>query len=150
MLCHFIIVSLCCKPPLRLCIAMVSAAYWLTPTLAFSAQRRTCWASILIVLASTMTDFSDQKASHYIFGTQWWLIIEWWWSNVLYSKQALGVLSISSTVLRCGIRGEEDVTKVLEIVSTVWGQGYYECKLGVVILIRWHHFGWYSLWKRFA
>jgi len=50
-------------------------------------------------------------------------MIEWWISNACYSKQASGVLNISSRVMQCGSRGEEDVSKVLEIVTKVGRQG---------------------------
>jgi len=77
-----------------------------------------------------MTDFGNQKASHYIVGSQWWSMIEWWISNVCYSKQASGVLNLLSMVMRCGSRGEEGVSKVLEIVSKVGRQGEYIYGLG--------------------
>jgi len=70
-----------------------------------------------------MTDFGNQKASHYIVGSQQWSMIEWWISNHYYSKQVLGVLNISSRVMRCGSRGQEGVSKVLEIVCNVGRQG---------------------------
>ena len=98
---------------------MVSAAHWLTPTPAFLAQKRTCRVGIWIELASAMTDFGNQKASHYILGYQWWSKFEWWISNVCYFKQALGVLNISSRVMQCGSRGEEGVSKVLQNGSKV-------------------------------
>jgi len=77
-----------------------------------------------------MTDFGNQKASHYILGSQRWSMIEWWISNGCYSKQASGVLNISSRVMRCGSRGEEGMSKVLEIVSKVGRQGEYIYGLG--------------------
>jgi len=70
-----------------------------------------------------MTDFGNQKASHYILGSQWWVMIEWWISNACYSKQASGVLNISSRVMRCSRRGEEGMPKILEIVCKVGRQG---------------------------
>ena len=94
------------KPPFSCQIPMVSAAYRLTPTPAFTAQRQTCWVRIWIVLPSATTDFGNQKALHYNFGSQWWSMIQWWVSNARYIKQASGVLNISSRVLWCGIRGE--------------------------------------------
>jgi hypothetical protein len=72
-----------------------------------------------------MTDFGNQKASHYILGSQRWSMIEWWISNSCYSKQALVVMNISSRVMPCGSSGEEGVSKVLEIVSKVGRQGIY-------------------------
>jgi len=57
-------------------------------------------------------------------------MIEWWISNARYSKQASGVLNISSRVMRCGSRDEEGVSKVLEIVSKVGRQGEYIYRLG--------------------
>jgi hypothetical protein len=39
--------------------------------------------------------------------------------NACYSNQASGVLNISPRVMQCGSRGEEGVSKVLEIVSKV-------------------------------
>jgi len=70
-----------------------------------------------------MTDFGNQKALHYILGSQRWSMIEWWISNACYSNQASKVLNISSTVMQCGSRGEEGVWKVLEVVSKVGRQG---------------------------
>jgi len=118
------------KPPLFCQIPMVSAAHWLTPTPPFSAQTRTWRVGIWIVLASAMTDFGKQKASHYISGSQRWSMIEWWISNACYSKAASGVLNISSRVMRCGSRGEEGVSNVLEIVSKEGRQGEYIYGLG--------------------
>jgi len=118
------------KPPLSCQIPMVSAAHGLTPTPAFSAQTRTWKVGIWIVLASATTDFGNQKASHYILGSQQWSMIGWWMSNACYSKQASGVLNISSRVMGCGSRGEEGVSKVLEIVSKVGRQGEYIYGLG--------------------
>ena len=57
-------------------------------------------------------------------------MIEWWISNACYSKQALGVLNISSRVMQCGSRDEEGVSKVLEILSKVGRQGKYIYGLG--------------------
>jgi len=57
-------------------------------------------------------------------------MIEWWKSNAGYSKQAFGVLNISSTVMQCSSSGEEGVSKVLEIVSQVGWQGAYIFGLG--------------------
>ena len=94
------------KPPFSCQFPMVFAAHWLTPIPAYSAQRRTCWVSIWIVLASATTDFGNQKASHYILGSQQWSVIEWWISNARNSKQASWVLNISSRVMQCSSRGE--------------------------------------------
>jgi len=69
-------------------IPMVSAAHWLTPTPAFSAQTLMGRVGIWIVLQSAMTDFGNQKASHCMFGSQWWSMIEWWIANAHYSKEA--------------------------------------------------------------
>jgi len=66
------------KPPFSCQIPMVSAAHWLTPTLAFWAQRWTCCVGIGIVLASATTDFCNQKASHDIVCSQQWSMIKWW------------------------------------------------------------------------
>jgi len=57
-------------------------------------------------------------------------MIEWWILNASYSRQASGVLNISSRVMRCGSRVEEGVSKVLEIVSKVGRQGEYIYGLG--------------------
>jgi hypothetical protein len=77
-----------------------------------------------------MTDFGNQKVSHYILGSEQWSMIEWWRSNACYCKNASGVLNISSRVMRCGSRGEEGVSKILEIVSKVGRQGEYIYGLG--------------------
>jgi hypothetical protein len=47
----------------------------------FSAQMQTCRVGILIVLASATTDFGNQKALHYILGSQQSLMIKYWISN---------------------------------------------------------------------
>jgi len=57
-------------------------------------------------------------------------MIEWKISDAAYSKQASEALNISSRVMRCGTRGEEGVSKVLEIVSKVGRQGEYIYRLG--------------------
>jgi len=58
-------------------------------------------------------------------------MIEWCITNACYSEQASGVLNISSRVVRYGsTRGEEGVSKVLEIVSMVGRQGEYIYGLG--------------------
>jgi len=57
-------------------------------------------------------------------------MIEWWISNAFHSKQASGVLNILSRVMPCGSRGEEGVSKILEIVSKVGRQGEYIYGLG--------------------
>ena len=125
--CSFTLLSIGCvvKPPLSCQIPMVSAAHWLTPTPAFLAQTRTCRASIWIVLASVTTDFGNHWALHYILCSHRWSMIEWWTSNALYSKLVLGVLNQSSRVMQCSSRGEEGVSKVLEIASKVGRQGEY-------------------------
>ena len=117
------------KPPLSCQIPMVSAANWLTPTPAFSAQTRTCRVGIWIVLASATTDFGNQKASHCTPGSQRWSMFELWISNACYFKLASGVLPISSSVMRFSSRGEKGVLKVLEIVSKVGRQA--ECIYGL-------------------
>jgi hypothetical protein len=78
---------------------MVSAAHWLSPTPAFAAQKQTCWVGIWILLAYVTTDFDNQKAPHYVSGFQRRYMIEWWILNASYSKQASGVLNISSRVM---------------------------------------------------
>jgi len=113
------------KPPLFCQIPMVSGAHWPTPILAFSAQIRTCTVGIWIGFASAMTGFGNQKASHLVWGSQRWPMIQWWISNSGYSKQASGDLNISSRVMRWGSRGEDSVSMVLEIVSNVGRQGRY-------------------------
>jgi len=118
------------KPPLSCQFPMVSAAHWLTPTPAFSAQTQTCRVGIWIVLACATTDCATQRASHYIVGSHRWSMIEWCISNPCHSKQASGVLNISSTVKRCGSRGEEGVSKILEIVTNVRRHGEYIYGLG--------------------
>jgi len=130
--CSLTLLSIRCivKPPLSCHIPIVSAAHWLTPTPAFLAQTRTSRVSIWIVLAFATTDFGNQKASHYILGSRWWSMIQWCIRNACYSKQASGVLNISSRVTRCGIRGEESLSKILEILSKVGRQGEYIYGLG--------------------
>jgi len=141
----------CIVKPLCYCqISMVSAAHWLTPTVAFSAQMQTSRVGIWIVLPSGTTDFGNKKASHYILGSQWWSKIEWWVSYPGYTKQASGVLNVSSRAMRCGSRGEHGVLKVLEIVSKVGSQGEYISGLGGLLFIRRHHLGCYSARKKFA
>jgi len=127
---HFNIYPLCCQAPLSCQILMCSAAHWLTPTPAFSAQTQTWRVGIWIVSASTTTDFCNQKASHYILGSQRWSTIEWWISNACYSKQELGVLNVWLRVMLFGRRDEDGVLKVLVIVSKVGGQGEYIYGLG--------------------
>jgi len=117
------------KPPLSCQMAMVSAAHWLTPTLAFSAKTWTCRVGIWSESASATTDFGNQKASHCTPGSQRWSMIELWISNACYSKQASGVLPILSSVMRFSSRGEKGVLKVLEIVSKVGRQA--ECIYGL-------------------
>jgi len=53
--CHCVV-----KPACFCQIHIVSAAHWLTPTLAFSAQMQTCTVSIWIILASATTDLHQQ------------------------------------------------------------------------------------------
>jgi len=64
----FTLLSIRCvvKPPLSCQIPVGSAAHWLAPTPAFSAQMRTWRVGLLIVFASTLTDFGNQQASHHI------------------------------------------------------------------------------------
>jgi len=57
-------------------LPMVSAVHWLTETPAFLAQTWTCRVGSWIRLVSAMTDLGNQKASNYIFGSQWWSMIE--------------------------------------------------------------------------
>jgi hypothetical protein len=100
----------------------VFATHWLTPTPVLLPQTRTCRVGIRIVLASATTDFGNQKASHYILGSQWWSMIEWWISNASYSKQPLGVLIISWTAMRYCSRDVEGMLKLVEIVGKVGRQ----------------------------
>jgi hypothetical protein len=109
---------------------MDPAAHWLPPTPAFAAQTRILKVGIWIVLPSGTTDFGNQKASHYIVGSQLWSMIEWCISNACYSKQASGVLHVLSTVMRCGSCGEHSVLMMLQIVSTVGRQGKFVYGLG--------------------
>jgi hypothetical protein len=57
-------------------------------------------------------------------------MIEWLILDACYSKQVSGVLNISSKVMRCGSRGEEGVSKVLEIVDMVGRERKYIYGLG--------------------
>jgi len=66
-----------------------------------------------------MTDFGNQLALQYISGSEWWPMIEGWISNTCYSKKVSGILNISSRVMGCSSRGEEGVSKILEITSKV-------------------------------
>jgi len=131
-MCSLTLLSICfvVKPPISCQIPMVLAAHWLTPTLAFSAQTQTCRAGIWSVLASVTTVFGNQKASHYIIGSQPWSMIDWCMSNACPSEQASGVLTILSKVMRYGSRAEEGVLKGLEIISKVGRQGKYISGLG--------------------
>ena len=138
------------KLPISHWIRMVSNALWLAPSLEFSARLQTCWVGVWIVLASALTDFGNQKASHYTWGSQWWSMIEWLISNPLYCEQMSAVLNTSSRVTQCGSRGEEGVSKDLEISSKVGRWGEYRWGLGGVILIRRHHLGCYSARNQFA
>jgi len=76
--CSLTLLSFHCivRPPISCQITMVSAVNYLTPTLVFAAQRQTCWLRIYIVLATVITDFGNQKASHYILAFPRWLMIE--------------------------------------------------------------------------
>jgi len=51
--------------------------------------------------------------------------MEGWFSNGCYSTEASGVLNLWSRVMHCWSKGEEGVSKVLEIVSKVGRQGEY-------------------------
>ena len=51
-------------------------------------------------------------------------------SNACYSKQGSGVLNISSTVIQCGRRCEDGLSKVLKIVTKVGRRGKYKYDLG--------------------
>jgi len=150
--CSHTVLSLHCivNPAFSCQIPLVSTANWLTTTPVISAPRRACWLSIWIVLASAMTVFGNQKESHYISGSQWWLTIQWWISNAHYSKQASGVFNIVSRVKRCSSRSEEGVLKVREIQSMVGRLREPISAQAEVILIRWHHLGCYSARKPFA
>jgi len=131
-------------------IPMDSVAHCQIQTLAFSAQTWTSTVGVCNILASVTTDFSNQKASHYILGSQRWSMIEWLRSNECHSEQASGVRNILSRVMRCGNRGQEGVSKGLEIGSKVDRQGVYIYALGGVVIIRWHHLDCYSARKPFA
>ena len=102
------------------------------------------------MLVSAMTDSGNQNASHYILGPQWWSMIEWWISNVQHCKRVSGVLNRFARAMQSSSRGEEGVSKVLEIVNKEGRQGKYIYRLGVVFLIRQHHLGCYSARKQFA
>jgi len=105
------------KLPLSCQIPRVFAAHWLTPTPTFTAQIQTCRVGSWIVIASVTSDCSNQKASLYIFWSQPGSMNEWLIINASYSKQVLEVLNLSLRVMPCGSKGEEDVSKVLQIVS---------------------------------
>jgi len=128
------LLSVCCcvKPPFSCQHRMVSAAHWLTPTPAFLAQMQTFCVGIQIVLAAATTGFGNYRASHYILGSQLWSVIEWSISHACWSKQASGVLNISSSAMQYGSKGEEGVSMVLEIVCRVGRQGEYIYGLGGV------------------
>jgi len=117
---HFVV-----KPPLSCKTSMVSAAYSLTPTPAFLALTWTWTVGIGTVLASAMTYYGKQKASHSTLGSQWWSIIGWWISYTCCSIHASGVLNISSRVTGSGSKSEECESKVLGIVSKVGRQSEY-------------------------
>jgi len=131
-MCSLTLLSIRCvvKPPLSSQITIVSTAHWLTPILACSAQMRTSRVGIWIVLTSATPDFGDQKASHYILSSQRWSMMKWWILNTCYFEQASEVLNISWWVMWCGSRGEEGVSKVLEIVSEEGRQHEYIYGLG--------------------
>jgi len=78
-MCSLSLLSIHCvvKPPLLCHVPIVSAAHWLTPTPAFSAQTQTGRFGIWILLASVTTDIGNQTALHYIVGSQRWSMIEW-------------------------------------------------------------------------
>jgi len=113
------------KPPFSCQIPIVSTAHSPTPTLAFSAQMRTCRFSIRILLAFVTTHFGNQKASRYTLGSHQCSMIMWWMSNACYTKKPLGVLNISLRVMRCCGRGKEGLSNMLEIVSKVGKQRKY-------------------------
>jgi len=95
--CSHTLLSICCvvKPPLSGQIPIVSAAHWLTSTLVFCALTQCCVVRNWIVLALVTTDFDNQQVLHYILGSQWWPMIEWWISNACDSKQASGMSNMS-------------------------------------------------------
>jgi len=107
------------KQPFCCWIPKVSATHWPTATQPFMTQRQPWWVSIWIVLASATTDFCNQKASHYIVGSQCWSMIKWGMSNASYSEHESGELNISSKVMRYCSRGESGVSKVLVIIRMV-------------------------------
>ena len=111
------------KPPFSCQISMDSADHWLTPTKVFSGQTRTCRVGIWTLLAYLTTDFSNQKTSHDIVGSQWWSMVQWWIPESPYSKLVSGVFNIPSSVMPRGTRREECVSEVLEIVSNVGSDG---------------------------
>jgi len=119
------LLSICCvvKPPFSCDITKVSAAHRRPLPPAVSAQIRTCKRGIWIVVASTTTDFCNQKASHHILSSQRWSTIEWSILVDSYSKHASAVLNILSRVMRRGTRCEKGVSKVLDNVSKVGRQG---------------------------
>jgi len=122
-------------------IAMLSTARWLTSTQVFSDQRQTYWDCSWIVLAYRITDFGHQMPTHHISGPQQWSRIQQWLSNIIYTKQELGFSNIPLWVMRCDSGGEEDVSKVLEIINMVARQCKSIWGHGGVFLIWWHHLG---------
>jgi len=92
-------------PPLSCQTTTVPAAYWLTPTLAFSVRRQTCAFAIRIAVDPAMTGFSNRTASHNIVCSPWWSLMEWWMSNTCNSKQASGLLNRSLIAMKCSSRG---------------------------------------------
>jgi len=99
---HLFSVPCIVKLPISCRIPMVSAAHSLTPTTGFFAQTPICWVGIWNALASTITNFGNQKTVHYMLDSRGWTMIEWWISNDRYSKQVLRVLNILSCVMSCG------------------------------------------------
>jgi len=147
---HFLtVLSIRCvvKPLLSCQIPIVSAADWLTPPPAVSTQLGRCRFGIWIVLTSATTNFSNQKASHFISGSQQWSMIQLIISNSGCSEQVSEELKISSRGMQIG---EEGVTYVLDIVSMVGKQRKSIYRLWAVFLIWWHHVGCDSAGKQLA
>ena len=93
------------KQPCSFQIPKVFAAHQLTTILAVLSQPHTWSFSICIILASATMDFGNEKASHYIWLSQWQSLIECEISTAYYNNQALGVLHISSRVMQFGSAG---------------------------------------------
>jgi len=85
------------KPPLSCSIPMVSAANWLTPTPAFSAQTQTCRVGICIVIASAATEFWQPEGFtlHFRFST---VVNDW-------------VVDIECFLLQTSVRSIEYIVK---------------------------------------